>query len=249
MGNRFTPDAQQLTLDESEPIQDLGEYAAIFWPTHYQACDDLYSRKYPTLNGKYPTLAKETQRYYPGLDMDRDDKLKLQYWIRNVQIHLSQTPLGFYDKEVEMQLHDAILLPPNFFFVTCVYRLTRIVRQICEEQEQSDDELGGSKGEQHQPSTMSRLPVNELGLTGLHLAYKFRRLETVQYLCPANGSTESLKATDNQGVSALERAVGAAKDMGLILGLPRKARQLLTPRLLVAAIENPWYGEDLTKFF
>lgn len=43
--------------------------------------------------------------------------------------------------------------------------------------------------------------------------------------------------------------MGAAKDMGLIPGLPRKARQLLTPRLLVAAIENPWYGEDLTKFF
>ncbi|KAH7142789.1 hypothetical protein B0J13DRAFT_50800 [Dactylonectria estremocensis] len=153
------------------------------------------------------------------------------FWTRWVQRLLSQQPFGFYNDEVETELTQCIEHPPTPFQVACVYGFSDIIQQLCEES----------------PTLAASTNINDT--TGLHLACRFGRLETVNFFAGLESADKDFVAEDKENKSALHHAVETAKDQAIVkLLLKTTAKKFqLKSAVLEAAMSNPWCAEGLVK--
>jgi ankyrin repeat protein len=223
------------------PMQDFHDYATLFWPTH---C--LLSNFAQVEAEEEEPLMRDLIR---DLLLDRPRRV-FNVWITNVQKLLSQRPFGFYDEEVERQLEHCISPKPTPFQVSCVCGFKEVVRTFCGTGGSDASNSEGSVAASPEKS-LAVLPAleNIKGITGLHMACRFGRTNTIRFFATLPTDEKDFSAKDKQGKSAMQHAVETTKDIAIVKALLRTPASKFRSHgaVLEAALKNPWCGEDLLR--
>jgi ankyrin repeat protein len=223
-----------------DPIQDFHEYASIYWATHCSMSNDRIDQV---------TILDDMLRY-PILT---DPNHQFPCWIASVRKLLSQRPFGFYDERVELELEKCISEPPSPYLVACVYGFTSIVQYY----NKSSSDTGSwakssvstsSDDPLEKPAKVGPTKAKIQGVSDVHLACMFGRLETLQFLAKFKPRDTAFFDPDDDGKTALEHAVESARDAKItrILLFKTKARDLRRDNaVLIAAMKNRHCARDL----
>ncbi|KAH8895474.1 hypothetical protein GQ53DRAFT_839081 [Thozetella sp. PMI_491] len=233
-------------LDKDAPLQSFDEYAIIYWLTHYSLCGELQAKNDDLVGGMLV-----------GQD-EWNPRGRFNLWVRGVEMHLGERPIGFYGEAVETELEYCIAFPPTPFRAACIYGLNAIISRIAEtsgkrpEDDEESRQIGRLLSSQQDVEGIPQFTPDFKGMTELHAACRFGRIHVVKLFKEKLKSDISpFISVDRRERSALNYAVEKAKDTAMVdlLMTTKASRFSNQSSVLIAAMkhQDPKCGESLVN--